>query len=99
MTDERERVVFRKEFPGKPFAPNFIAVFPEDEANPGMIAYIAFNMREGRGPVFEPYSEMALGYYYGKTKPVKKDSDDAKKCLKAIEAYYDTKFRVMEKIR
>lgn len=95
----KERVVFRTENTKSAFAADYIAVFPDDEANPGMLAYVAFKLDRGGRPVFEPYAEMSRGYYYGRTKLVKKNSDDAEICLKAIMEYYpEGNFRVMEKL-
>lgn len=91
-----ERVVFRIE--KNPYAggTGYLAVFPEDDARPGHIACTPFYFENGR-PVFEPFTEMSLEYYYH-TKPVHKNSRKAEQCLTAITEYYHCRFEVGEKI-
>ena len=93
-----ERVIFRTERDKYADAENFLAVFPDTPANPGRLAYIAFRLFEDGDAVFEPLGEMDIGYYYGKTKIVRKDTEAAPRCLDAIKARYGGDYRVMEKI-
>ena len=94
-----EKVVFRMQRRPNPYTGRevCIATFPEDEANRGRVAYLAFEFINGR-PVFEPYAEMDLSYYYHDTKLIHKGTPQAAACLKAIEDYYGTRFTVREKL-
>jgi len=93
-----ERVVIRKDYDPYMSIEKYLAVFPDDECNVGRYPFVSFYFNDNR-PVFEPYGEMDWWYYYGKTKPVKAKSDEARECVAALEAYYNVPFRAMEKIR
>ena len=95
---EQGRVIFRTEHDKYAGTENFLAVFPNTPANPGRLAYIAFRLFEDGEAVFEPPGEMDLGYYYGKTRIVRKDTETALRCLDAIKARYAGDYRVMEKM-
>lgn len=93
-----ERVIFRTECDEYVSGPKYLACFPDDEANPGQIACVPFFF-DGYGNVrFEPYCEIGLAYYYQQTSIVHKTSQESEKLLSAIERYYDTKFKMVEKI-
>lgn len=92
-----ERVIFRKE--KNPYAPggeSFLVVFPDDEANPGRLGCVSFYFENGR-TYYEPYGECSREYYYG-TRIIHKGTEEAARCLQAIEAYYDGKYKVCEKL-
>ena len=96
-----ERVIFRKyKDPYKPKnAPCFLAVFPDDEANPGMIAATPFWYdMSGNGMVwFEPYTEISESFYY-RTKIIHKDDFRVRFLLHDISQYYGgAEFRACEK--
>lgn len=101
-----ERVIFRKEYDEYKGKEVYLAVFPDDEARAGFLAYVSFfftpsgDFSDDRSSaIFEPYGEMSTGYYYDKTKIVHKNTDEARRCLDAIKRYYNSDFRVVEKIR
>lgn len=91
-----ERVIFRREYDPYTKEWGFLAAFPDDDAGHGLIAAVPFKIREGK-PVFENYGEIALPYYY-KKKLVRRNTPDANLCRAAVEGYYNTRFRVCEKI-
>lgn len=100
---QAERVIFRKE--KNPYAkdtPYYLAVFPDDEANPGRVCCLPFFF-DGHGKaVFEPYGEIDIGYYY-ETRLVHRFDAETPKLLKALTEYYSGKdgpvqFRVMQKL-
>ena len=93
-----EKVVFRVERNPYTKRNNFLAVFPDDSANPGRLGYVAFEFN-GYNVLFEPYGEIATNYYYANTKRVRKNSPEADRCKRAIERYYNCQFRVMVKLR
>ena len=79
----------------------FLAVFPDDPANPDRVPTVRFYF-DGHGVAhFEPYEEIALEYYY-KTKILHKKDPRIALLLKAVTDYYSTdchaKFRVVEKL-
>lgn len=92
-----ERVVFRRDYDPYMEMEKYLAVFPDDPHNVGKLAFVAFYFNGDRA-VFEPYGEMCFDYYYGKTKRIRGRSDEALRCLHAIEQYFDCKFRMMEKL-
>lgn len=98
-----ERVIFRTEWNKYENKTTFIAVFPDDESNNGNVCMIPFSIENGIA-VFEAFGEMSMEYYYQYTKLVKKNSNEAKKCLKVLTEHlnripnYNPVFRVMEKI-
>ena len=93
-----ERVIFRKE--KNPFdrtTPHYLAVFPDDKANPGHVACLPFHF-DGHGQsVFEPYCEADMDYYY-RTNLVHRFDEETPKLLGAIQDYYHTPFRIMQKL-
>lgn len=94
--EKKERVVFRRE--KQKCADSFLAAFPEEPCNPGMVACLPFFVRHSDNrPLFEPFTEVSLDYYY-KTKPVRKGTMCAEACKEAVEKYYDTEFEVAEKL-
>ena len=92
-----ERVVFRIEKNQYDNArEHYLAVFPDDPANPGRYACVPFFFNGGRA-VFEPYCECDRRYYL-KTKRVPKNTPVAERCLMAVEDYYNAEFKLCEKI-
>lgn len=92
-----ERVIFRREYNPYTKEWGFLAAFPDDECNMGMIACTPFGFNRDGRPYFEPYTEVSLSYYYGK-KIVHRRDQTIGRLRKAIEDYYKTTFRVCEKI-
>lgn len=98
-----EKVIFRTEWNKYENKTTFIAVFPDDESNYGNVCMIPFSI-ENDTVTFEAFGEMSMEYYYQYTKLVKKNSNEAKKCLKVLTEHlnripnYNPVFRVMEKI-
>lgn len=93
-----EKLVLRREFDPYRCAWGFLAVFPDDPANGGRLAATAFYFDNYGKAMFEPYGEIDREYYYCKTKRVRKNSFEAVKCKTVLEAYYNTEFKLMEKI-
>ncbi len=93
-----ERVIFRTEYNPYTKRREYLAVFPDDPANPGRIGAVEMHVRE-KGTFFFPYGEIALAYYYNNTRLVHKDNSAIPDLLRAVEGYYDCKFKVCEKIR
>lgn len=96
--ERKERVVFRREKQWEKGADYFLAAFPEESCNPGMVACLPFFVRHSDDrPLFQPFCEVSLDYYY-KTKLVHKGTMCAEACKEAVEKYYDTEFEVAEKL-
>ena len=93
-----ERLIFRTEHGIYPDATDYLAVFPDAPANPGWLAYAAFRLFEDGEAVFEPLGELSMGYYYGKTRLVRKDTEEARRCLDAIKGRFGGDYRVMERM-
>lgn len=100
---QTERVIFRIEkYAYDRETRHYLAVFPDDEANPGRVAAVPFYF-DGHGQaVFEPYCEIDIGYYY-ETRLVHRFDAETPKLLKALTDYYSGKdgpvqFRVMQKL-
>lgn len=93
-----ERVIFRTDHDPYMKCEKYLAIFPDDPTNVGRLAYVSFYFN-GERPVFEPYGEMSIEYYYYNTKRIKKGTELSAKCLCAIEWFYDSKFVVREKLR
>lgn len=101
---EMERVIFRRCYDPYMKMEMILAVFPDDEANPGRLVFLPmyFNGNETR---FECTNEMTYWYYLEDTKPLK-DKELAEKCKVELEQFYRNssggnytpKFRVMQKI-
>lgn len=95
---KKERVIFRRDKQHEKGADWFLAAFPDDEANPGRVACLPFYVPYKSGaPVFEPFCEVDLSYYYS-TKLVHKDEMCAEACKEVIENYYAAEFEVVEKL-
>ena len=92
-----ERVIFKREYNPYTQEWGFLAAFPDDECNRGMIAVEPFGFNRDGKAFFEPYTEVSLSYYYGK-KVVRRKDKEISKLREAIEKYYGTTFRVCEKI-
>ena len=97
----KEKVIFRREKTSELHEKGsfyFLAAFPEEEANPGMVACLPFHIPVASDrPVFEPFCEVSLDYYYG-TKLVRKTELAAKAGLEAVQKYYGAEFTVVEKL-
>ena len=93
-----ERVIFRREkYPYDKGTPYYLAVFPDDEANPGRVAAVPFFF-DGHGQaVFEPDCEIDIGYYY-ETRLVHRFDAETPKLLDAIQKYYNQQFQIMQKL-
>lgn len=95
---KKERVIFRRDKQREKGAWCFLAAFPDDDANPGRVACLPFHVPYKSGaPVFEPFCEVDLSYYYS-TKLVHKDESVAETCKEVVENYYATEFEVVEKL-
>ena len=98
---EKERVIFRKEFDKYQKRWGYIAIFPDEQSFPGCVGIIPFKLDSMYDhPTFEPYCEASM-YYVLSRKIVHKNTEEAQKCLKALEDYfssYDYKFKVVEKM-
>lgn len=92
-----ERVIFKREYNPYTKEWGFLAAFPDDECNRGTIAATPFGFNRDGKPFFEPYTEIALSYYYGR-KIVHRKDPMIGRLREAIEKYYGTTFRVCEKI-
>ena len=92
-----KRVILRREY--NPFNKRwgYLAIFPDDEANPGCVGAIPFYFNSFDEPIFEPYCEISLGYMYNK-KIVHKNENDVNRCLNALNNMYDTEFTACEKM-
>lgn len=93
----KEKVIFRKEKNPYTGRTQYLAVFPEDPANPCGVAAVAFDSNDGH-VWFEPFCEIVLDYYYKHTKLIHKNTEEAQKCLDVLQKYYNTEFQVVEKI-
>ena len=92
-----ERVILRREKNPYTKQMGYLAIFPDDEANPGCVGAISFYFNLFDEPIFEPYCEISLGYMY-KKKIIHKNEDDVNRCLNALNNMYDTEFTVCEKM-
>lgn len=100
---QTERVIFRVEkYAYDKGTRHYLAVFPDDKANPGCVACVPFYFLENGTAMFEPYCEASLEYYYN-THLVRRFDPETPKLLKAITDYYShevpAKFRIMQKLR
>ena len=80
----------------------YLAIFPDDPANPGKVAYVPFFF-DGHGTAwFESYGEADWFYVVEKTRIIHKSNPLAEKLLQAVTEYYSTevpaKFRIVEKL-
>lgn len=90
-----ERVIFRKE--KNPYCDSaFLAIFPDDPANPGFYGCVPFHFCHDCA-VFEPYCEIDTEYMY-KSRIVHKGTETAWKCMDAIKNHFDSDFTMIEKI-
>ena len=98
-----EKVIFRREYDQYRKQETYLAVFPENPANPGRYAAVPFRfVKELCGQltaIFEPFCEVSHGYYYKGTKIVHKTDPLIPELLSAISRYCNTSFQVCEKIR
>ena len=94
---EKEKVIFRREYNPYMKQWQYLACFPEEQANPGRIAAVSFYFDGHNKAHFEPFCEIDRLYYL-KTRIIHKKDTVISEVLSAIENYYDQKFRVMEKI-
>lgn len=76
---------------------NYLALFPDDEANPGMVECLPFFF-DGHGIAhFEPYGEAAWSYILGKTRIVHKRDAIAETLLETVSKYCESELKMMEK--
>ena len=68
---------------------HWVAVFPDDKANPGRVSYVPFDVKDGTVHQIEPFGEMALSYYYDCTKYVKPIVLDSYGVMEALQKWYD----------
>lgn len=93
---KKERVIFRREYDPYWKRWGYLAVFPDDEANPGRIGVIGFKLIDDGSVIFEAYQEASIEYVMNR-KLVHKDTDEAKACLTALMWYYGREFQVCER--
>lgn len=92
-----ERVIFRKEFNPCTKEWGFLAAFPDDESARGRIAVTPFTLNDDGTATFEPYTEIPMDYYY-RNKLVRRRDPKSAVLSNIVNKYYNTKFRVCEKI-
>lgn len=101
MTNEAERVIFRKEHDPYMDIDKVLACFPDDEVNPGRIGAVScWTDKNGRFWV-DPYDEIDLSYYY-KQKIIHKNDPIAREIKDKLEyafsyKYCPLKLRICEK--
>ena len=96
--EQAERVIFREyKNPYMPGVPHYLAVFPDDEANPGRVCCLPFFFDGHGNAVYESYCEASMDYYY-KTRLVHRFDAETPKLLNAIQCYYQRPFRIMQKL-
>ena len=94
--EKAERIVLRLEYDPYMEMEKIMVCYPEEEALFGRLCCQAMWF-DGNGTAwFEACDECDIEYYW-KTKPLK-DKVLADKCKNALEARYEQKFRVMQKI-
>ncbi len=102
MKEKAEKVIFRREYDQYRKAWSYLAVFPEDPANPGNICAVPFHfvkeLNDTMTAIFEPFCEVCWDYYYRCTKIIHKTDPVIPDLLSAISRRYNTAFRVCEKI-
>ena len=96
LVPEYERVIFREEYDPYRKDWGYLAIFPDDDANPGRVACIPFYEGVG-GWRFEPYTEADLGYILRK-KIIHKNDPRIPELVAAIEQQYGTTLKVVEKM-
>lgn len=92
-----ERVILRREKNPYTKEMGYLAIFPDDKANPGKVGAIAFSFNRYGQTEFEPYCEIDLGYMYHQ-KIIHKNENDVKECIEALNKYYNTEFKICEKM-
>jgi len=93
-----EKLVLRTEYDPYMAMEKYIAIFPGDSARPGYLAFVSFYFDRENRAIFEPYGELSFEYYYNSTKQVRKNTEDARRCCAALENYYNTTFKLYEKV-
>lgn len=94
--EQAEKVIFREEYNPYQHTWDYLAIFPEEESSLGTVLAVPFYFG-GETAWFEPVVEIGWRYYY-KTKIIHKTDKRIPKLLTALENYYGTKFKVMEKV-
>lgn len=69
--NKKMRIIIRAEadYDGKGF--HYVAIFPDDPANPGRVGYIPFDASGGYAETIGVYDEMTLSWYYVGTRHMK----------------------------
>ena len=94
----KEKVIFRREYDPYTKSWGYLAGFPEDKVNKGMIGVLDFRIYEDGTVVRGLYCEAAKNYFT-KLKLVHKETDEAKMCLQALcKIEPNGKYYVGEKI-
>ena len=100
-----EKVIFRREYDPYRKQDSFLAVYPDDPANPGCYAALPFyfctDWTGNQYTIFEAHCEVSQGYYYNNTKIVHKRDPIIPDLLSAISRYEvhpKMDFKVCEKI-
>ena len=99
MNQTKEKVIFRQDLTEGEYyeSGSYLAAFPEEETNPGTILAVNFMFQNGK-PIFCPFYELSLEYYYNKTRIIHKTAKESETLLKAIEEHCDQEFKQVEKI-
>lgn len=76
---------------------NYLALFPDDEANPGRVECLPFFFDWNGIAHFEPYCEADWSYLLGKTRIIHRRDPIAETLLKTVSAYCESELKLMEK--
>lgn len=93
-----ERVIFREEKNPYTKENGYLALFIDDEANPGMVECVSFCFDGAGRAIFEPLTEANWRYIHGKTSIIHKRDPLSETLLQAVSAYYETPFKMVEKL-
>lgn len=100
MKDERERVIFRREYDPYMEMWKYLCIFPDDPANPGMVSCLSMYKEVHYGTnkwIYEPLSEANIFYIY-KQKIVHKNDPIIPELVQVLKDIYGGEYRVMEKV-
>lgn len=96
---KKERVIFRREYDSYWKNWGYIAIFPDDKANVGMVNITPFKILEDadKTALIEPYGEARIEYVLNR-KLIHKDTEEAEICKRIMERHYRTEFEIVEKM-
>ena len=96
--EQAERVIFRREYNEYQKSWDYMAVFPDDEANPGRVVAVIFYF-DSYGKAWFYTDEVDISYLHSnRTRIIHKNDAEIPMLLEAVKSMFGGEYKVCEKI-